>query len=568
MPGADWPACGRLVALLATCLIAVTAYLYGLDSSGIASNGDESVYIRMARLTAESGHLLPLRIDFPKFQNTKPPLLFWQAIAATDGGRAWTLWRLRLPSVVYTLLTASLIAALARHWQQRWETALLGALSYLAFYNTFRYGRPLLTDPPEVFWLTLFAFGTLRLRPWSLLSRFGAPLLTGIVVGIACLYKSFALVLPALLVLAGWHFDLKADRIAAMKTALPRLAVTALTALGVFSLWFAFDPDPGAIWRDFVLGQNVGKLGQSGSYMRNVFAGGDSVPQFLISSLANAGVLAPVLVALLIDAWRHRRSLTAQERWLWIWVIGYFVAFSLPSHRSGRYLLPAMPALALLAALAWTRLPRAGFVLAAMIETLLAAVLMMVSREFIALQGGVALPGVYWALLTVAVLWGLAATFRPRYAADAVVPISLGLLLASGIFVRAYDEPPGPFSAATRAAVRGEIVWVPCEFAAAAEAHRFLLPQARLREYREGPSAAVLAARYQHFAVYAPLDTPVDCEGCTLIGSRILLRGRRAASQWSDLLQGHVSEDLFAKELVFDSSLAGDIAPVTTDCSG
>ena len=37
MPGADWPACGRLVALLATCLIAVTAYLYGLDSSGIAS---------------------------------------------------------------------------------------------------------------------------------------------------------------------------------------------------------------------------------------------------------------------------------------------------------------------------------------------------------------------------------------------------------------------------------------------------------------------------------------------------------------------------------------------------
>jgi hypothetical protein len=120
----DRPGSGRLIALLATCLVAAAAYLYGLDSIGIASNGDEVVYMRMARLTAQSGRWLPLRIDYPKFGNTKPPLLFWQAIAATDRARDWTLWRLRLPSVVYTLLTAALIAAMARHWRHSWETAL------------------------------------------------------------------------------------------------------------------------------------------------------------------------------------------------------------------------------------------------------------------------------------------------------------------------------------------------------------------------------------------------------------------------------------------------------------
>jgi hypothetical protein len=42
-------------------------------------------------------------------RNTKPPLLFWQGIASTGWGRRWTLWDLRYPSLVYTLLTALLV---------------------------------------------------------------------------------------------------------------------------------------------------------------------------------------------------------------------------------------------------------------------------------------------------------------------------------------------------------------------------------------------------------------------------------------------------------------------------
>ena len=62
-------------------------------------------------MTAASGHWLPLQSEMPEMRNTKPPLLFWQGIASTDWGRNWTLWNLRWPSVVYTLLTAGMVFA-------------------------------------------------------------------------------------------------------------------------------------------------------------------------------------------------------------------------------------------------------------------------------------------------------------------------------------------------------------------------------------------------------------------------------------------------------------------------
>ena len=44
-----------------------------------------------------------------------------------------------------------------------------------------------------------------------------------------------------------------------------------------------------------------------------------------------------------------------------MWVITFFVVFSLPSQRDERYLLPAMPALAVLCALNWERISGRAF---------------------------------------------------------------------------------------------------------------------------------------------------------------------------------------------------------------
>ena len=88
-------------------LVAVGVYVLGLGGQYVPTNGDEMVYAHIARLTAASGHWLPLVSDLDHMRNTKPPLLFWQAMVA--GSYHWNMAALRFPSVLYTLLIASAI---------------------------------------------------------------------------------------------------------------------------------------------------------------------------------------------------------------------------------------------------------------------------------------------------------------------------------------------------------------------------------------------------------------------------------------------------------------------------
>ena len=58
-------------------LLAAALYLFGLGSPYAPTNGDEMVYIHIARMTAESGQWLPLQSELIGTRNTKPPLLIW-----------------------------------------------------------------------------------------------------------------------------------------------------------------------------------------------------------------------------------------------------------------------------------------------------------------------------------------------------------------------------------------------------------------------------------------------------------------------------------------------------------
>src|SRR5882672_10180875 len=75
--------------VLATVL-AVFTYFYGLDSDHAPKNGDEFVYAHITRVTAKSGHWLPLQSELRGMRNTKPPLIFWQGIASTRWGADWS----------------------------------------------------------------------------------------------------------------------------------------------------------------------------------------------------------------------------------------------------------------------------------------------------------------------------------------------------------------------------------------------------------------------------------------------------------------------------------------------
>lgn len=541
-------------------LLAVFVYFYGLESQYIPKNGDEYPYAHITRLTAQSGHLLPLQSRLDAMRDTKPPLLFWQGIAATDWGDAWDLWHLRFPSIVYTLLTALMVMLLARRLSGRTETGLLALLAYLAFFSTYRYGRPFLANPPEVFWMTAPLFALVSWPRATFDSRLAVPVALGLALGVDMLYKSFALLVPAGITLAWWHLHQRRYNWRAFAVRdLSRLAIIAGVALGVFALWFALDPDPQSVWREFVLRENIGKFGAHGAgYFPTLLWGGSSIWALLLGYPMNAGLLALPVAALMWAAWRRRAEMRDAEKMLWIFVIVLLAVFALPSQRSARYLLEGMPALAVLFALGWERVGRWAYAVTLALAGAALALFAFLSLHLQQATGGALYSFDYWALLAL----GAAAVAAGLVRAPLTRPLALAAVLlvyfAFAALLRPFDGALGNYSAQTLQAVQGRTVWTPCDFRAKDEGHRFLLPGARISGYYESPALSVdeLARQHRLFAVQLPLQDAVACAGCTVIGSRLEIRGRQSDAEIRDMLRGNVFPHLFVREWLVESAAA------------
>ncbi len=551
------PPLRRMLCGLAAALAAFV-YFYGLDSQHIPKNGDESVYVNIARLTGASGHWLPLRSQYESMRNTKPPLLFWQGIASTHLGERWSLWNLRYPSVIYTLLTAALVYLLARKFTDDAARACTAALAYLAFFSTYRYGRPFLTNAPETFWLFLAYFVLLYWQGAALASRW-IPLLLGVLIGIGLLYKSFALLVPVGAAVAWWYLQRRGYRLGEfVRLDAWKLLVVAAIALGLFSLWFALDPNPQNVWQDFVVHQNAGKFDPTGeSYLSKLLWGGSSLWTMLLGGAVNAGLLALPVAALMANALLRRRSLSNDEKLLWIWLLATIIVFSLPSQRSARYLLTAMPALAVLCGLGWDRLNRGWFVATLAIA---AAALAFLGYESMLLQratGPSLFPLGFWLLLIAAIGFCVVAGWLPALTRPATPIAGLLVFLSMAAFLKPFDGQRGNFSPEAQSLVSGREVWVPSDFSTSEEAYRFILPTARINVYPEtpNPNAEELARQYPLFAVRVPLGTAA-CGGCRVLSRRLDLRGRLSSENIRELLRGKVFENVFLEELLIESSVA------------
>lgn len=238
-----------MVLLCLVVPLALASYLYMLGGVHIPSIGDESVYAQIVRLTAKSGDWLPLA-SIEGLAHTKPPLLFWQGMITTDWAQDWSLLRLRLPMVAWTFATAALVGWTTRQLVMRSRSAgplvapgtlgtpgplgtpgtpgtetasvspsetwshleggragILAALSFLAFFSTFRYGRPFLTNMPEVFLSFAICAAVIlnegRRTYRSLLFWCGL----GFVFGLVLLTRSVALLVPMGLWLTGVFFS-------------------------------------------------------------------------------------------------------------------------------------------------------------------------------------------------------------------------------------------------------------------------------------------------------------------------------------------------------------------------
>jgi len=538
----------------ATLVLAVAAYLHGLGSLHILANGDEMIYAQIARATAASGRWLPLRSEMPDMVNTKPPFLAWQGILSTDWGRHWTLVALRWPSLVWTFATAAMAGLLAWRASDARRVGLLAAGIYLAFLSTYRYGRPFLTNPPETFWMFGCFFIMLWWRPWSFESRFVVPTIVGLCAGVALFAKSFAQLVPIGAGLVAWHLHevRRADGWPDWKRfwlrSAPGLAWTAVLALAVFAAWFLLDPDPAAIWREFVVGENLGKMkaGRS-SYLLALLWGRTSVWGYALSWFLDAGLLAFPLLGTLIRAWQHRGEATGIERLSWIWAGVLFIVFLLPTQRSGRYLLEAMPGIAVVMALHWHRLLSSAFATTVAGAGVVIGLVAWLSLSLVRDLGAEAFPWIHWGLLAGAAgLVALPLVDRRRLAACAL-PAVFATYLAVSSLLTAFDPPPGGYSPEAIAAARGHVVHVPQNFRAAAERNTFLLPGAVIRGYadEEQERGPATVAPGELVVVVRPFRAPAP-EGA--IAGRIEITSRHTSRQLLDMATGRLAENLFCRE--------------------
>ena len=552
----------RFTGLTATLavLLALAAYFAALNSDHAATNGDELLYAQMTYATAESGHWLPLQTLIERHRNTKPPGLFWQGLASTNWAESWSLWNLRWPNVLYTLATALMVFLLARRLSTSASTGLLAALLYLAFFGTYRYGRVFLTSAPETFWLFLPIFVLL------LGSREGqrdklcwpAALAFGLFVGAGLLYKSFALVLPAAAGLAWWTLYQHSYQLGPwLRREVPKIAAMSVVALGLFSLWYWLDPQRHLILQDFVLKENVGKFDTGGgNYFVNLLWGESSIWRNIISYPFNAGLLAPALVALFVITWLRRRELGNEEKLLWIWIITIFAVFTLPNQRDERYLLPGMPALAVLLALHWTQIPR--WILA--ITLLAVAVIslgMGLGAVLLTNHAGLGslYPWFYWLFIAAVIAFALVGLWRRDLTRSLAAPAVLFLYLAYAAFLIPFDGPRGEFDRPTADFARDKSIAAPINFNAREEIYRFMLPGADLAPYHVNDYALDrLKAENNLFIITLPLqDLSVEnSPDLRIVGTRLQLIDRFNNQETIDLLTGHVSRNLFKKDLLVE----------------
>lgn len=536
-------------AAVAALLLAAVAYVHGLGAQHAMTNGDEALYAHIARRTAESGDWLPLVCSMPEMVNTKPPLIFWQAILSTDHGRRWSLFDLRWPSLIWTGLTAALVARVAVRSGVGRGGGLLAAAIYLAFLGTFRYGRPFLTNPPEVFWTFVPCWLLIEYAPWSFRSRLVMPTVAGLCLGVALLSKSFAILAPTGLVLAAWHLDVRGWRPAAfIREALPGLVWTAAVALGVFALWPLLDPHPEVIWRQFVIGENVGKLRAGApNYLLALLWGRRSIWALFAGWFLHAGLLAFPVAGTMIRGWQGRRTAGQQERLLWLLCGATFLFYCIPTQRSGRYLLDALPALAVLVALHWHRLLSSAFATTCVGALAVVTAVAGLSVVLVRSVPEVTLGPLHWGGLAVGGVVAILPLVRPRWLPWLALPAVFLAYLAHTGLVLAFDPPTGGFAPQTVAAARGHVVWYPENFWAAVERERMLLPGVEVRGYpdvdpgpdpaRTGPDDLIVVRR--------GLDEPPPEAA---LGKRLDMGSRHTTAEFRELAGGAFARRLFRYE--------------------
>lgn len=308
-----------------------------VDTVGRIAAQDEAVYSHIALQMAVDGQWLT-----PKFMGRlvlfKPPLLYW-ASAASVRIFGNTVFALRLPS----LLAGAAVATLLYVWLGGWSgvAATLLLLSDPLWHTV---SRLVLTDALLAFFIVVAVHGVVR----SSLSQFA------LATAAALLTKGIAGLIPLMALGVWWLASPRAERWPFGKLALwmaspwPPVLIWAFTQWSLQPRWF---------WTEFVeveiLGYSLGTPPQTSA---------ESPLWFYLRRLILTD--APLLLALLaaVPRWRKRES----RIWLAL-VVAVAVAVGGNQYRNIAYVLPAIPAICLLAAQLTAKRARLIAAIAAMV---------------------------------------------------------------------------------------------------------------------------------------------------------------------------------------------------------
>jgi len=452
-------------------LVAITAYFYGLDSIHIPKIGDEPPYLQIARVTAESGRMLPLVWE-NGINNTKPPMLFWQGILTSGWGKYWNPWTVRGPIVLYSLGIALLIGFFTRRLSGDGLTGLVAGLVYLGFLSTVQHGRPFLTNAPE----TLFLFLPLVIMFRADSTTVRNTLLCGFCFGMAALYKSFFLIFvgaSALGLVLLYRADFKP--LAFLKRYGLFFTGAVLLGLGIFSLWLVFDPYPEKVLSQFLMKENVGKFNLS-NFWTGLYSGSYALWRLWLGDFANAGLYAVVLLGLVIDTVRRRKQLASHEKQLWLYVLGFLIIYSIPTQRQENYILPSCAAISVQLALRWQALPAVWFRITLIVAAFAFLITFWVQWEVEHAFGArlfswknYLVPLFLFALS----LYSLARIEVGRFLLPLIV---LGILLTASLFLDPFSRK---YSEEARRMLQGQTVYFPSRTPLIKhDIYRFILPGA------------------------------------------------------------------------------------------
>ncbi len=552
---------GWLILVVLSALL----YLYGLDSFYAPTNGDEMVYIHIARMTAESGHWLPLQSEIIDTRNTKPPLLFWQAMVVGQWGQAWSLWILRLPSIFYTFATTGLLAFFTFKISGRLREACLATVFYLLFFSTFRYGRVYLTSAPETFWLALPMW-------WLLWKRISAPViptaqpaifnwlhytLIGLAFGLGAAYKSFALIAPAAATL--WVAILASEpqwRWTHTLRATVGVGCSTVIGLGIFSLWFVLDPDPVAVWQEFIVAENAGKMSGGQGYWHAALFGAYPMWTQLFAYPENAGLLFFIVLGLVwaVAPAAFKRStylaMPNTHRIILVWLVVWLIVFTLPSQRSARYVIPAMPALAMALAWTWDRIGKSWFWIT--LAICLPALVILGRIGWVMGSLGIASPIQVTIILIAAgagFTWAIAG-FGIKNGKAAALGAVLAVYGTFSAMVQPLSQPEASYSPELQLRMQHLRIAVPNGFTGQFERFHLVLPGARITPYDaegrntgafhpEMPPQERLNFLLSEFDAVVWLQdesaeaTPSCIPGCELLGWRWHVKSRHKSGEIS-----------------------------------